>query len=52
MNLIQELRSRSDVYRQQRTAELEAERMTRKAGTFMDDMRYITAITQGRRVKA
>ena len=50
--LIQELRARSDVYRKQRDAEVEAMRMVRKAGNFMDDMRYITAITQGRRVKA
>ena len=54
MNLIQELKARADARRQQTATELESMRMIRKgeSSTFMDDCRYIAAITQGRRVKA
>lgn len=50
-SLIQELRARADARRQQASTELESMRMIRRGGTFMDDYRYIQAITQGRRVR-
>jgi hypothetical protein len=51
MNLIQELRAKGDATRRQQQAEREVASRYGK-GTFMDDCRYIAAITQGRRVKA
>ena len=52
MSLITELRQRAEQIRRQRAAELESFRMSRKGeSTFLDDLRFIQALTQGRRVR-
>jgi hypothetical protein len=50
MNLIQELRAKQDAAKRQKEAEREVASRYGKS-TFMDDARYILAVTQGRRIR-